>query len=116
MENGTSIFYFTFNGMKPEHIATVSDRLRRALERVTEGFDTARMTGLILRGAQSDLSLMENEPNSHLAYCAIADFLFNEGSIENVAEPKYSLQGKIICVSASSSTRGLTCLGLKWSL
>lgn len=82
MENSRTTFYFEFEGVESDQMDKISEQLKKTLESQVKNFDMSRMTDVIKKNIQEELSSMENSPHSSIAYAVIGDFLYGNDEQE----------------------------------
>ncbi|CAL8125775.1 unnamed protein product [Orchesella dallaii] len=82
MENSRTTFYFEFEGVDLDGMDKIPQQLKSTLENQVINFDMERMTDVIKKNIQEELSSMENSPHSAIAYAVIGDFLYGNDEQE----------------------------------
>lgn len=89
MENSRTTFYFEFEGVETPNVKKVPPKLKQTLENQLTNFDMSRMTDVIKKSIQEELSSMENTPHSAIAYGVIGDFLYGNDEQEIVSRVNF---------------------------
>ena len=76
MENSRTTFYFQLESVPVEDMKTVVPKMKKVLESQVKNFDMKRMTDVIRKNYQEELSSIENSPHNSIAYAIIGDFLY----------------------------------------
>lgn len=82
MENSRTTFYIDFEGVKPSKMNEVVPKLKDTLQKELKKFNMERMTDIIHKNYQEEISSMENTPHNSIAYAIIGDFLYGSDNPE----------------------------------
>jgi Zn-dependent M16 (insulinase) family peptidase len=88
IENSTSCFYYSFEGVGKQHLDSVQKKLFDLLKKIQDGsekFDMERMHTLLKRQKVRILSVAETSPHKLVIGPIICHFLYGNGSIEQRA-------------------------------
>ncbi|OXA50789.1 Presequence protease 2, chloroplastic/mitochondrial [Folsomia candida] len=82
MENSRTTFYLEFEGVGKDKMPEIISKTKSTLEKQVNFFDMSRMTDIIKKNYQEELSSMENTPHNSVAYAVIGDFLYGSDNKE----------------------------------